>query len=165
MENRRFSIKRIVLVTIGALVAGGAGYAGYMAGRLTTGYDWQVHMRSESTGLLIQRIDLLAELRAGKTEEMIRRLQNSIDNLVLMSACPPGGFRDIDDFDPEKLPTAQLTALRLARAYTDAAPETPLSEQSQQFLGQVEPPDTKYCSAALRAFLRTLPESASTKKE
>lgn len=141
MENRRFSIKRIVLVTIGALVAGGAGYAGYMAGRLTTGYDWQVQIFSTNAGLLMQRIDLLAELRAGKTEEMIRRLQSSIDNLVLMSACTPGWSGHMDDFDPEKLPTAQLSALRLARAYTDSAPETPLSEQSKQFLAQVEPGD------------------------
>ena len=165
MGNRRFSIKRTVLVVIRVLVVGGVGYIGYFSGRVTTGYDWQVQIFDTNAGILMHRILILAELRAGETKEATRLLQNSIDNLVLMSACTPGWSGHMDDFDPEKLPTFQLSALRLARAYTDAAPETPLSEQSKQFLGQVKPSDPRYCSPALREFLRALPESDSTKKE
>ena len=146
MEKRRFGTKKVFLVAIAVLVVGGIGY---VVGLAKAGYDMQTYLLKGNAGLLMQRIDFLAELRAGETAEVTRRLQSSIDNLVLMSACRPG--RGIGDFDPKKLPTFQLSALKLARAYADAVPQTPLSEKSQQVLRQVDPTDTKYCSPALRA--------------
>ena len=109
MEKRRFSNKAVLLITIGVLAAGGVGY---VAGLGKAGYDMQVIMVDGNAGLLTQRIDFLAKLRAGETAEVTRRLQSSLNNLVLMSACRPA--RGIGDFDPDTLPLNQLRALQVA---------------------------------------------------
>ena len=91
--------------------------------------------------MLSQRISLLADLRAGQADAVTQRLLLPIDVLIGMTACLPG--RGIDNFDPDKLPSHQLNALKLARAYTDAVPDNPLSEQSRRLLQQVDPAPQK----------------------
>ena len=149
-------MRKRLLVVIGILAAGGVGY---VAGLAKTGYESQASLLTGNAGLLTQRVDLLARLRAGETEEVIRRLESSMDSLVLMAGMQPGGNSPGEGFVPEETPTLQVNALKLARVYADAVPTTPLSQQSQQILSRVEPKDTKYCSPALRA----LQESSSRK--
>ena len=149
--------KRVAVVMGGLLLVVGVGYGGYLAGKVKSSYDWQVSMITANAVMLSQRISWVADLRAGQTDAVAHQLLFPIDNLIGMTACRPG--RGIDNFDPDKLPSHQLNALKLARAYTDAVPDTPLSDQSRQLLRQVDALDIKFCSPTLQALL----ESSSKK--
>ena len=137
-------LPRFVLIALLVLAAGGIGY---LVGIFKPVYDFKTRFdRDELWAHLAQvgavdfhnRMGLLLQLREGGEEgkqEVIRRLEMTISNSVLMAACTPSG--DYSGVDPSRLSKAQVNALRVAKRYCTWYPDVPLRDESRELLRQV----------------------------
>ncbi len=128
-------LPRFVLIALLVLVAGGIGF---VAGMAKAGYDMKVYMGNSGAAEFYSRIGTLLQLREGGDEgkkDVIRHLEMTISNSVLMAACTPSG--NYVGVDPSRLSKAQVDALRLAKRYCGWYPDVPLQEDSRELLRQV----------------------------
>lgn len=128
-------LPRFVRIALLVLLAGGIGY---LVGIFKPVYDFKTGLRTRGAAAFHNRIGMLSMLREGGEEgkqEVIRRLEISFSNSVLMAASTPSG--NYLGVDPSRLSKIQVDALRLAKRYCDWYPEVPLQSQSRDLLRQV----------------------------
>ncbi len=99
-------LPRFVLIAFLVLLAGGVGY---LVGIFKPVYDFKTGLYRDSALRFNNRMGLLLQLRDGGDEGkefVIRHLEMTISNSVLMAACTPSG--NYVGVDPSRLSKAQV---------------------------------------------------------